>query len=112
MNKKTKPLAARTLVLTATAILSLSAAGWASEAVKGDPAKGEALHEKHCIACHAGRFDGDASKMYTRPNRKTANLAKLNSMVGYCSQQLGLQWFDEEVADVAAYLNGKYYQFK
>ena len=35
----------------------------------GDPAKGKALYEKHCVACHGpqGKGDGPAGKMLKPP---------------------------------------------
>lgn len=84
----------------------------ASPAWAADAAKGKTLHEQHCIQCHAQRFGGQWDKIYTRADRKMDALKKLTTQVGFCNQQLGLQWFDEDVADVTAYLNETFYHVK
>ena len=50
--------------------------------------------------------------MYTRENRKVTTPAGLQKQVRRCEQTLGLQWFDEDIDDVAAYLNESFYKFK
>ena len=40
------------------------------------------------------------------------SLASLEAQVRRCEQSLGLKWFDEEITDMAAYLNTHYYKFK
>lgn len=81
--------------------------GWSA-----DLAKGKELHDKACNDCHAGKFGGDAAKIYTRPDRKMTSLDKLSVQVAYCNQQVGTQWFDEEVASVVEYLNATHYHFQ
>lgn len=76
-----------------------------------DVPKGKALHDANCNDCHAGKFGGDASKIYTRSDRKMASLTKLAAQVAFCNQQVGTQWFDDDVADVTAYLNDSFYKF-
>jgi hypothetical protein len=40
------------------------------------------------------------------------DLAALSARVKRCDFSLGTQWFDEDIADVVAYLNHDYYKFK
>jgi mono/diheme cytochrome c family protein len=68
-------------------------------------AAGKELHDKHCLACHK-------TELYTSPDRKISSREKLSARVHFCEQQLGLQWFDEEVESVAEYLNKEFYHFK
>ncbi len=76
-----------------------------------DAEKGRVLHDKACAACHASRFGGDASRIYTRPDHKKKSKQEVAAMVAFCSQNLGTQWFDEEVADVTEYLNKNFYKY-
>ncbi|MBK1719407.1 c-type cytochrome [Thiocystis violacea] len=64
----------------------------------------ETLYQAHCIKCHG-------SEIYTREDRKVTSLEGLERQVQRCELSLGLQWFDEDIADVATYLNQHYYQF-
>ena len=70
-----------------------------------DVGHGKSLQQKNCMGCH-----DDA--MYTRENRKVTSLGGLQKQVVRCEQSLGLQWFDEDVADVTEYLNTSYYHHK
>jgi hypothetical protein len=111
--------ATRTVLLAATlAALAAVAPGSARAAppqpkpfADGDPAKGEPIVNKDCIRCHASRFDGDAARIYVRPQRKVRTPAQLLAQVQTCNTQLGAGYFPEEEAHVAAYLNLHYYRF-
>nr|CRH08135.1 Conserved exported protein of unknown function [Candidatus Magnetococcus massalia] len=72
--------------------------------------EGKALHDEHCIACHANMFDGDPYKIYTRTDRTKSTLKSLKQMVAFCNNQVGSQWFDEEVDQVTDYLNSHFYK--
>lgn len=78
----------------------------------GDPARGEKLHAQQCVACHARIVGGDGSRMYTRPDHKIKNLRALGQQVAFCSTQVNAGWFEDEEADVTAYLAHTYYKFK
>ena len=82
-----------------------------STSASADIARGEELHNKNCIACHASNFNGDASMMYLRPDRKVKTYDGLLKQVTRCENMLGYTWFDDEIKDVADYLNQKYYKF-
>jgi len=67
--------------------------------------QGKKLHEGNCVRCHN-------SQLYLRENRKVKNLGALSGQVQTCTTNLGLTWFEDEVAAVANYLNAQYYKFK
>jgi len=78
----------------------------------GDVKLGKQLVEKNCIACHAARFGGDGSKIYTREDHIIKTPKGLIQQVRNCNTNLGLKWFDDEELAAAAYLNQTYYQLK
>ncbi len=77
-----------------------------------DPAAGKVLLEKSCMACHAAKFNGDATRVFTRPDRKVKSYPQLLARVQACSLHTNTGWFPEDEANVAAYLNQKFYKFK
>ena len=77
-----------------------------------DPKVGKEHHDKACIACHVRLYGGDGSKMYTREGRLLSTKLDVLQRVATCNSQVKAGWFPEEEAEVAAYLNQKYYQFK
>lgn len=88
-------------------IPSLAGAGIliASTFVQGeDINNGKLLHEKNCMRCHT-------SEIYIRNNRKIKTFAQLKERVRKCELANELAWFDEDINDVAAYLNATYYLF-
>ena len=89
--------------LPITLALFLSVTATTTQAA--DIKNGKKLQQKNCMSCHD---DG----MYTREDRFIKKLSSLRSQVQRCESTLGLTWFDEEVDDVTAYLNKKFYNFK
>jgi mono/diheme cytochrome c family protein len=77
-----------------------------------DLKRGGDLHQKNCVACHVKLVGGDGTALFTRADRRVQSFAALQTQVRRCKDNLGLTWFDEEVDDVAAYLNKSYYKFK
>ena len=77
----------------------------------GDAAVGKQLAERDCVACHVRRF-GDATTIYTRPDRKVRTAEQLLAQVQFCNVDLKTGYFPEEEEHVAAYLNLQYYKFK
>ncbi len=65
---------------------------------------GANLHLQNCTGCHD-------SGIYTRTDRRVTSLPRLGTQVRFCRDNLGITWFDDEVADVVHYLNTEYYKF-
>ena len=66
---------------------------------------GKALLEEHCYGCHG-------EDVYVREKRIVTSYPKLIKRVQFCSLQRNLTWFDEDIENVAAYLNTEFYHFK
>ena len=94
-------------VLATPALAQNAPLPWAA----GDVAAGKALSDKDCVACHARRFEGDADRIYLRPDRRVTTPAQLAAQVTYCNTELGTNYFPDEEAHLAAYLNDRYYHF-
>jgi mono/diheme cytochrome c family protein len=85
----------------------------AGEAVKAattsvadlDAHPGKALHDANCISCHD-------SAVYSREDRKIGDFPKLLAQVRRCDANLGSRLFDEDIEQVADYLNQAYYKFE
>ena len=69
-----------------------------------DLENGQALHDEHCVRCH------DSSR-YDPANSRISNYEELRKRVSECELMVELAWFDEEVDDVTAYLNHRFYHF-
>ncbi len=76
-----------------------------------DMKNGEKLHNENCISCHQSMFDGNADFIYTRENRRVADMDQLHNQVQRCSLNLRLDWFDSEMNNVSGYLDQQFYQF-
>ena len=66
---------------------------------------GKQLVDSHCYKCHG-------TEVYTRADRRVTSLPQLHSQVRRCELSLGLTWFDQDIENVADYLNKEYYRFK
>jgi len=91
----------RTLITTS---LVLAAVAAPAPGLAADIGHGRQLQQKNCMGCHD-------DSVYTRQDRKISTLDGLQKQVQRCELTLGLKWFDEDVDDVAAYLNDSYYRF-
>jgi hypothetical protein len=73
---------------------------------------GNQLIQAHrCSECHVRRVGGDGSSIYN-PLGRISTPGALRGMVEYCSTELRLQLFPEEVTAIAAALNRDYYHFR
>ncbi len=99
------------LLLSFSLILFSSMAG-AEPFTEGDFNIGKSMVEKQCIACHAERFGGDGSAIYTREYRLVKSSRGLLAQIRNCNTMLGLKWFEDEELHVANYLNKTYYKFE
>lgn len=100
--------------LCAAACMAASGAAW-SETPElfrdADLQLGEKLLREHrCAECHARKVGGDGTSIY-RPKGKINTLGALRGMVDYCSTELNLGLFSEEVSAVAAVLQRDHYRF-
>lgn len=75
-----------------------------STAVNIDAHPGKALHDSNCISCHD-------SAIYTRKDRKVSDFPMLLAQVKRCDANLRSRLPDEEIKQVADYLNQAYYQY-
>lgn len=100
--------------LAAAAGLAAASAAWAQTPElfrDADLKLGEKLiRENRCSECHARKVGADGSAIY-RPTGKINSLAALRGMVDYCSTELNLGLFPEEVTAVAAVLQRDHYRF-
>lgn len=100
----------------AAAALALAAAGAAMAQAPAlfkdaDLALGEKLIAEHkCNECHIRRVGGDGSAIY-KPQGRINTPGALRGMVDYCSTELNLGLFPEEVTAVAAVLQRDHYRF-
>ena len=102
------------LVGLGTCLLAVSPVAMAAQPEPfrdGDAAQGKVLVDRDCVACHARQLDGDAARMYLRPDHRVKTPAQLLAQVRYCNTQLGTSYFPDEEANVAAHLNASYYHF-
>jgi hypothetical protein len=76
----------------------------AREAGAADIGRGELLYNTHCIACHT-------SKMHWRDQRLAQDWTSLNVQVRRWQSSIQLDWNDDDIVNVAAYLNRLYYRF-
>ena len=68
------------------------------------PERGQLLYENHCLSCHA-------STVHVRGQRKSKSQAELRAWILRWSEELKLNWREDELADVYQYLNNRYYKF-
>lgn len=74
--------------------------------------RGHNLEQASCTACHASMSGGNATRIYTRPDRRIKSLEQLEKRVKGCAAANGVTWTPEEEKDVVTYLNGSFYKFK
>lgn len=68
------------------------------------------IGEHACAACHIRRVGGDGSSIYN-PRGRINTPGALRGMVDYCSTELNLGLFPEEVTAIAAVLQRDHYRF-
>ena len=95
--------------LTTISLLGMTLLATTGQAA--DATRGAQLHSEQCVACHAARFGDNGNEIYTRSNRRVTSLEGLQKQVSRCKNNLQIVWFDEDVADVAEYLNATFYHF-
>jgi mono/diheme cytochrome c family protein len=91
--------------------LGIVAAVAGAPAQAADLAQGEALYQQHCVSCHASLTGGKPESLFTRKDRRVTSLEGLKKQVRRCELSLGLMWFADDIDNVSAYLNQRYYRF-
>jgi mono/diheme cytochrome c family protein len=69
----------------------------------GQPERGRLLYDTVCRHCHF-------TEIHFRVASKVRSMDDLQHYVRVWSGELGLPWTDEDIADVASYLNRTYYR--
>lgn len=92
----------KTTLLAVT--LSLLSGAANAALLPGDAAKGKALHDKQCVACHD-------NKVYTRSDRSVKTVEGLMGRVNGCVRQTGAKLDSKQIDDVIKYLNESFYKF-
>lgn len=77
----------------------------AAPALSQEFSRGQALYEHHCQSCHE-------NWAHTREGRKVDTINELRRRVASWSVHGGLGWNDEDVGDVADYLNRTFYRLE
>lgn len=72
--------------------------------LKSEASRGELLYATHCSACHT-------SDIHWRKQKLATNWNSLVTQIRRWQASIGLVWSNEEIADVARYLNALYYGF-
>ncbi len=66
--------------------------------------RGALLYATYCNACHT-------SKIHWREQKAATDMDSLYTEVRRWQDNIGQEWTDAEIADVARYLNTRYYHF-
>lgn len=105
------PLAAAMVLALGTAQTPALAQAALHQYADADLALGEKLIvENKCSACHVRKVGGDGSAIY-RPAGRINTPGALRGMVDYCSTELNLGLFPEEITAVAGVLQRDHYRF-
>ena len=86
------------------ALVALSLLAAPSAATAADTSRGKALYESRCDKCH------DLS-VHSRNPRSARTFDHIRAFVARWDRELGAAWTDEDINEVARYLNEKYYNF-
>ena len=70
-----------------------------------DYARGKALHDTHCVACHDTR-------VYTREGRVARDYDQGRAQVVRWQQNLSLHWNAADINQVTGHIASRYYGFK
>lgn len=66
--------------------------------------QGKDLYEKNCTRCHS-------TEVFTREDRGIKSLESLKTRVKQCTAAAEVKWVDEDIKNVANYLNKNFYKF-
>ena len=87
-------------------VLLACLASWAPAQAQApsEPSRGELLYSTHCLACHS-------TQLHWRDKQAAQNWAGLKTQVRRWQATTGLSWSEEDITQVATYLNAQFYQF-
>ena len=91
------------LIFTLFLLLGVHTLAYASE--KQSEARAELLYATHCTACHT-------SQVHWREQKLVTDWNSLVTQVRRWQLVSGLRWSEEEITDVAHYLNVTFYEYK
>ncbi len=79
----------------------------------GNAEQGAPIHKQRCAECHAVRFGGDGSAIYTREDHRIKTIEGLMQQVQMCNQntQGSSTLSTEQEDDITAYLNETFYRY-
>ena len=93
-------------------LLSLATIASANPFPKGNAETGQKLFEKYdCNQCHNSMMGGDGNRIFTRVDRRRTTPEGLIEQIGMCSGNVNAHLTEQEIQDIAAYLN-VFYKFK
>jgi len=102
----------RTVVLIIAAF-ALGSSAYARPFAKADPKAGKKVYEDaRCSACHDSVIRGNGDRIYTRPDHKIRSAKALLKQVGFCVNQTGAAVLPQDIVNIAAYLNQRFYKFR
>lgn len=90
--------------ILAVLVVSFGSLAQADTLPMGDAVRGELLYTTHCIACHSDQIHWRNKKLVT-------DWKSLRSEIDRWQVVSGLLWNNEDIADVARYLNAIYYRY-
>jgi mono/diheme cytochrome c family protein len=76
----------------------------AAEPPMRDNSRGELLYSTHCLSCHS-------DQIHWRKSKHANDWASLKSEVNRWQGVLSLKWSNEDIENVARYLNVLYYHY-
>jgi mono/diheme cytochrome c family protein len=94
-------MAGRGVLGVAAIVMLLGSAGAAAQSAP----RGQMLYDNHCIACHN-------QQVHWREQRLVTNWESLKHWVRHWQREGRLDWSDDEINDVAQYLNNLFYRFR
>lgn len=97
LRRHSTPLAVVLIVAFAMLFATRSTSG-------ADAGRGGVLYEARCGECHSESVHG-------RKKRVATDFNDVRRWVNRWNESLGLRWGDEEIDDVAVYLNNTYYRY-
>lgn len=95
-----KKLQLKQVAATLTIGVVVATSAGTSDAAAAEPAQD--AHDTYCIACHD-------TNVYTRENRLAGNYDAVRAQVDRWQGNISLNWGDEEIDRMAAWLAKRYY---